>query len=630
LVEKEGEEVKKFQKVFLCFILLMTSTYLGYGNEMVADTTDEPEEEINEGATGGESEEESGSVLIDGSGEEISEGFTGDGSGEETGIVPTDESGEEISEGTTGGGSGEVVGSMPTDELGGEIRESTTGEGLGEETSGYSDEEIEAKDSTNTVVKQYTVKLEGDNHEQSKSISIPDLLDIVDVSTNTGDVDYTVDGDQILLNLSNSNITKKVQTGGSYIPADIISVTKSRETSLGESVSSLPSSISYNSDGYSGTLSKSGLASVISGSYSPSDSKNVSTTRTSSSNSFSSSISYNSGGYTGTLYKDGSSGGTILSGSYSPSDSKYVTGQTSSYYNSGGYSGVLSSYVHSGSYIPSDSKTVSTGTSTITWGGHCINGSTGETGYKSKPSVPYTKSYNSGGYSGTLYKRTSSATHPDPVATCGIDTTPLYRYAENYWYSGTVTKPAVDSRVYRYRGTVSKPAVDTRVWSYSQDYSGIVYKPSTDTRTWKQDYSGEVTKPAVDTRTYETQYVYEVTIQYHGLPSTLGMTAAGVNDLGATIKWSDVDAASYELYRDDSLIYQGGNLSYREESLVSDTSYNYSLKATYDNGKKVEESIQVTTPPGSLSILSVPAHVYLPDTTLMVISKRLRENLIRK
>lgn len=62
-------------------------------------------------------------------------------------------------------------------------------------------------------------------------------------------------------------------------------------------------------------------------------------------------------------------------GTYVPSDTKYVTGQTSQNYNTGGYSGVLNSYIYSNDDIPADTKFV-----------------TNQASFN----------YNSGGYSGTL------------------------------------------------------------------------------------------------------------------------------------------------------------------------------------------------------------------------------------
>jgi hypothetical protein len=125
------------------------------------------------------------------------------------------------------------------------------------------------------TINETTLTIEGDSQDQTKSVSIPNLLDVIDVSSNTGNVEYTIDGNEVLLNLSNGNITRRVQTGGSYTPSDNKTVTDSRTTIPGGSASSLPSSIPYSSDGYTGTLSKDGASYISSGSYKAADSKYV-------------------------------------------------------------------------------------------------------------------------------------------------------------------------------------------------------------------------------------------------------------------------------------------------------------------------------------------------------------------
>jgi hypothetical protein len=585
----------------------MTSTYFGYGNKMIADTTDELKGGISEEAavvpgnisgeefkkgTGDESKEEAGEAPSSGTGEEIKEGITEDAPE----AVSGNESGEEVSKGTDGDKSEEETGVVPI-------------ESSSEIINRNSDEAKETQENSNTVVKEYTVKLEGDNLEQSKSISIPDLLDVINVSTNTGDVDYTVDEERISLNLSNGTNTKEVQTGGSYTPSDSTTITDSRTTNPGESSSSLPSSISYSNGGYSGILQKDGSAYVSSGSYTPSDSKFV--TEQASRN-------YNSGGYSGTLSS------YLYSGSYTPGETRFVSGQPSSYYNSGGYTGYLETYVYSGSYTPSSTTTISNYVGK-TQSGYCdTRMGSNWWNCSSKPSNPSSVYYSANGYSGTLYY--SDYQYYQGSEYDSGNGHRRFDYSRNWYYSGTVTKPSSDTRIFKYQGTVSKPAIDTRVYRYE----GTVYKPSSDTRIWKQEYSGVVNKPAVDTRTYKTQYTYEVTIQYRGLPSSLGLAVTNVTDLGATLKWSNVDAFRYELYRDGNLVYQGKNLVNIEGALMSDTTYNYMLKAIFENGKEVEETIQVSTSPGSLSILSVPAHVTLPDTILNGEVQKIQGDLSRK
>lgn len=385
-------------------------------------------------------------------------------------------------------------------------------------------------DSAFAATKQLNFSFPANSSEQqSKTFPLPTDFDSVSsISSDTGNASYDVNNGNLIVTVNNGNPTSsstvfnpykysklgtllKYSTtnnfpatetyadaegyngilnkiGTSYVISGTLTPGESKTTTDSVIVSDtndLATTLDYNDGYFTGTLNKSGapVLSVIGGSYIQQDNKIASSSSTSSSNSFSSSITYDDGSYRGTLYKDGSSTSRVVSGSYTPSDTKFVTNQTSSFYNSGGYSGSLSSYLYSGSYTSSTSKYVTGSSGSYTWGGHCVNGTTGETAYKSKPSKPSTEYYSSGGYSGTLSLYTYSGTHPDPVATCGINTTKLYRYAENYQYKGTVTKPAIDTRIYRYEGNVTKPAYDTRVYEYEQNYSGTVvrYKNISDT-----------------------------------------------------------------------------------------------------------------------------------------------------
>ncbi|MCK2000699.1 hypothetical protein MZM54_04760 [[Brevibacterium] frigoritolerans] len=281
-----------------------------------------------------------------------------------------------------------------------------------------------------------------------------------------------------------------------------INATGSRTRS---SSSGFPSSIPYNTDaqGYSGTLYTSGSPYVISGTYTPSDTKTVSQTQTNSTNSFPSTVSYNSGGYSGTL-----NGGTptVISGTYTPSDSKNIyqtktdnctdywswnastnkwedggagadwDGPGSYSYNSDGYSGTLR-YV-TGTQGPCNSSSPST------------NGTTdGE--IKSAPGTGMTRDFE-----GTVTK-------PE------VDTRTWEKV-----YSGSVTKPAVDTRTWQqdYFGNPSKEVVLEEIM-YTQNYTGTVYEKSSDTRIWRQDYIGTAYKGGTDYRNYK--YSYNVLVNYN-------------------------------------------------------------------------------------------------------------------
>lgn len=243
------------------------------------------------------------------------------------------------------------------------------------------------------------------------------------------------------------------------------------------------------------------------GSYTPEQDKYSSTTQVSyGGDNNPSSVWQNDGGYSGYLFKDSTSTGTYQTGgSYTPADTKYVSGQTSSWYNSGGYSGSLSSYLYSGSYTAAQSKTATdyrTGyyqyywawVSSTQWGPKTLYRQVGTP-------FPNAVSYNSDGFTGTLYKNGGEVYERQETANWDRSSPGNPSYATEYYrqnYSGTVTKPASDTRVYRYDGYVTKPASDTRTY-------GTYYIAN---------YSGTLTKPASDTRTYDYYYDYEVEFKY--------------------------------------------------------------------------------------------------------------------
>ncbi|WCK57673.1 hypothetical protein PP175_26930 (plasmid) [Aneurinibacillus sp. Ricciae_BoGa-3] len=433
--------------------------------------------------------------------------------------------------------------------------------------------------ASTSVVKTQNISFPSNTQQnRNQTLRIPNLKNVQSITSDNGNASYSINGNQLTVNVSNGNGTV-IQTGGSYTPSDTKYVTgKSSSyyadgqgywgylTSYLVSGSYTPGASkyvsgqnsSYYSDwqGYSGSLS----SYVYSGSDTPAGVKWV--TGMSSANY---SDSY---GYSGTLSQ------YVESGSYTPAQTKYVTGQSYSYYyDYQGYSGLLTPYVVSGSQTPADSKQVT-------------DSRTGKTG-----TLPSSISYNSGGYSGTLYPSGSATVISgsyENVSTQAFDVygapnqrahrladagcpSQLYVTRSDYYYhyagyipvsgymndrdyggmvctyvgripalnadtrvwqqsySGTVTKPASDTRVYNYAGYVTKPAIDTRVYRYQgyvsrpeidsrvYRYAGYVSQPGIDTRVW--NYQGYVTKPAVDTRTYETRYAYNVTIKYVVFPS---------------------------------------------------------------------------------------------------------------
>jgi hypothetical protein len=228
---------------------------------------------------------------------------------------------------------------------------------------------------------------ESTTRTRSKVATIQNLKNVLNVTVDTGNVSFTVNGNDVTVNVSNGAYTRYTTT--SYTPSRVQTDYRT------SSIDSFVSSISYNSGGYSGTLNKNGSSYVTSGSYTPAQSK----------------TGYAYGGQTGCADWIWTSSGWSSGGTYFPSP-----GSVS--YNQDGYSGTLSNTrVMPGAY-----------------------GS-------AKPS-----------YNGTSFGQTAT--------TCTG-----YREIE---YSGTVTKPSSDTRVWR------------------QDYSGTVYGATEFTNTYYYEYTANV------------------------------------------------------------------------------------------------------------------------------------------
>ncbi|REE81238.1 RHS repeat-associated protein [Paenibacillus taihuensis] len=164
----------------------------------------------------------------------------------------------------------------------------------------------------------------------------------------------------------------------------------------------------------------------------PSVSKEGTGSLTSKTNSFPSTISYNQDGYTGTISKDGLS--TVISGSYTAADTKTQSGTCPNT--------LPGKYDAQGQWY--------------------ATGSYSNTCADSKP-------YDDGTYSGTLYR-----TSTDLIKACANPGTPGYVCTKEWRanYSGQVTKPAVDTRMYQqnYKGTVSKAGSGNQSYGAWSDY----------------------------------------------------------------------------------------------------------------------------------------------------------------
>lgn len=164
----------------------------------------------------------------------------------------------------------------------------------------------------------FNVPPTGDNSSSSlnRVVTINNLKSIISITTNTGSVSHTRNGDNITINCN----------GGSYVRSDSYteSMPKSTYERLGSD--SFPSSIPWTEGSYTGTLYKSGSSYVVSGSYTPSDSypksKSLSVTvyqdwgydgdswvKTGGTYCYAANpISHTENGYTGDLYLQGFSG----------------------------------------------------------------------------------------------------------------------------------------------------------------------------------------------------------------------------------------------------------------------------------------------------------------------------------
>lgn len=168
--------------------------------------------------------------------------------------------------------------------------------------------------------------------------------------------------------------------------------------------------------------------------------------------------------------------GTLINGSNSfPTTMNYYDGST-------GYSGNIPksglSYVDSGSYTPADSKTATSSNAQAVYQDWKYQG--GVWVYVGQPywNAPSSRSYNSGGYSGTLYLQNGpNASPPYPSGSGSTGATTTTNAAGTANYSGTVTKPAEDTRIWRqdYAGNIYGPS------SYTDYYAYVVTLTYTDT-----------------------------------------------------------------------------------------------------------------------------------------------------
>lgn len=255
-----------------------------------------------------------------------------------------------------------------------------------------------------------------------------------------------------------------------------------------------------------------------------------------------STYAYNTDGYTGTLNATGVA--TVSSGQFIAADTKAVTAQTAANYNVSGYSGTLTQYVYSGELLTADTKTVTeTNSSFVNNTFYCSEGGNWSISGQTEELVPATIAYNKDNYKGTLSKkgggvliRNNGSPEDLGISCSGARLKTYYHQNKEYeqTYSGSATRAFSDTRVYRYKGNVTRPESDTRKWTrtyagsvskptkifeYYAEYAGTVFTippvdsngaPATFNYTDAQGYIGTMTKKAgTQTRTYENSRVVE-------------------------------------------------------------------------------------------------------------------------
>ena len=379
---------------------------------------------------------------------------------------------------------------------------------------------------------------------RTTNVTVPDKAVVTGLTTNTGSVSYT--------RTSPTNV-QVTMSGGSYIRSEYDPYMYSKSISKTEysSSDSFPSNPSYSDgSGYYGTYSKSGSSWLYSGELVYTSSFTATDYRTTSAGgspgSLPSSLTYSSGGYYGTL-----SGGSAYVDSGLPYGTWPVTRTVTQSHPNTYFAPTI--YTTSGTYsgdIPKSGSYSTTGYS----GGATANTYLSNT-YSSISSINsthpfdvrdnYTPDGGSVTYNGTVYSGSTlvGTWRGGNFGKCGSPWPVGSSYRQRYCGSAT----RVETREYKqtYSGDLTRP--DTQVWR--KDYSGTVTRPGYDTRVYAQNYSG--TAYASGTRYY---YAYNGTLTYvldNSLPTigSVTLTPSGWTNGNVTITLtgiSDVGAAGYK------------------------------------------------------------------------------------
>lgn len=321
----------------------------------------------------------------------------------------------------------------------------------------------------------------GSERTRSATINIPNLVSVNSVSVNTGNVNYSKNGENLTLNVSNGTAvsydTKWSDTLYSY---DYSTTRTSSSNSFSNSISVSNITNQSGTTGFGGTLNKSGSSYVNSGSYTAADTKSATD----------SDVAYGISEYTNNTYR----------------------GQSwTKYYNKDGYTGTLTGIYSSTlatqttlarSFNSGFMMTTSCGTDITA--SNCTNY---DTSHLTHPDANYF--YN--------YIRLSNVNYSNIVVT-GIGWTgqvvgPVGPVVSgcNINQDGSCTG---GSSYTHYRDFNVSATYDelVRTYNYNVAYSGSVTKPASDNRVYAQNYSGTIYKGG---NYYDNhKYAYTVTIDY--------------------------------------------------------------------------------------------------------------------
>lgn len=433
---------------------------------------------------------------------------------------------------------------------------------------------------------------ESSPQEQTKTITLPSNFDSVSsIKVDTGNVSYDVNGNQMTITVKNGDYTSRDSS------IDTKAESKSANTFEYNSTNSFPTTDSYSDDdGFSGTLSKNGSSYVSSGTYTAGDSKTQTTSESSvDTTKLPSSVYYDKNGYTGTLNKSGTPIKSTTDGLYTPSDTKNVTtsktSNTNSFpstisYNQDGYSGTLTGgtpYVISGTYTAKQTKAAST-----TKTGTDLNSIPDSVEYSDSsnyvgtltkdgelaikdvetPNYTTTKTVGFSQYEKPDYSPTPLGYWTNTEVTSGVDYIKVWSIDKNDWSIGWYVKDATDTKACsdwtRIAGKSPNWNCTYTWWNYYDNHGGNItfdinrstfFKSTGYAKTWvwtkvdrtyTQTYSGTVTKAAskktvsVNNKSYTAISDIPDTIPYSdgsGYTATLGKTGA--------YRVSDVETPKY-------------------------------------------------------------------------------------